>query len=82
MPKDNDEDEEDIYEDKSREGMLEDDDITAEDEGFMKGYEQEKSMAECARCHKILVRDFIEMEVGDETLRFCSEKCAEKYKPK
>lgn len=84
MAKDDDdeipEESEEIYEDEGREEMIENEEISAEEEGFMKGYEEDESPTECARCHKLLGRNFVESEIDNETLRFCSEKCAAAYK--
>ncbi len=40
MPMDEEELEETIYEEEGREDLVEDDEMTPEEEGFMKGYEE------------------------------------------
>ena len=74
--------EEDPYTKEGRHAAVEDDSLTDSDEGFMAGYEQGEDSTKCATCKKILEDDFIEEEFEEETLRFCSENCAEKYEKK
>lgn len=73
---------EDVYSEEGREELEEDDEIEPEEEGLMKGYEEDGKMAECAKCGKVLVRDFVEKEINGEIYRFCSDRCAEKFKKK
>ncbi|MBI2133180.1 hypothetical protein HYU11_00700 [Candidatus Woesearchaeota archaeon] len=73
--------EEDIYDEEERNKLEEEEDeITPEDEGFMKGYEEGKKMAECAKCGQVLLENFVEREIKGQTYRFCSNKCAESIK--
>ncbi|MBS3149760.1 hypothetical protein J4455_03670 [Candidatus Woesearchaeota archaeon] len=68
-------------EDGNEEESLEGDEIDGFEEGFMKGY-KDKNTATCAMCGKVL-RDAdgtIEIDIDDETYRFCSERCAERFK--
>ncbi len=70
----------DVYTEEGREELVEEDAISDQEEGFVKGYEAEEKIAFCNECGKVLVDEkFIEMEIEDETLRFCSEECAEEY---
>jgi len=70
----------DVYSEEGREELVEEDAITDQEEGFVKGYEQEEKIAFCNECGKVLVdENFIEMEVEDSVLRFCSRECAEEY---
>jgi len=71
---------EDVYSEESLEPMEESDEITEVDEGFMGGYERGDFLAECAKCKKMLTTDFIEKDIDEEIYRFCSEKCASKFK--
>ena len=74
---------EDIYNDEGREEMMEEDDeITDEDEGFMKGYEEGAKAAKCPVCGEVLESDFVEREIDDDTYRFCSEEHADLYMKK
>lgn len=75
-------DEGDIYSDEAREGMMEDDEIDAIEEGFTQGYEAEDRLTRCALCHVILTDDFIEEDIDGEIYRFCCEEHAEEYKKK
>ncbi len=71
---------EDVYEKEGREELEEDEEISPEEEGFMQGYEEGEKLAECAKCGKILVEDFVEKEMNGEIYRFCSDKCAESFR--
>ena len=75
------EDREDLFdEDTNEEESLESDEIDEFEEGFIKGY-KDKNTATCAMCGKVLLdaEETIELEMNDETLRFCSERCAERF---
>jgi len=74
--------EDEIYDDRPLEEAEESDEIDEVEEGFMKGYEEEGSMAECANCKKILTDEVVEQELDGELRRFCSEECAEKFEKK
>ena len=72
----------DFYdEDGTEEESLEGDEIDELEEGFMKGY-KDKNSATCAVCGRVLkdADETIEIDMDDETYRFCSERCAEKFK--
>ena len=71
--------EEDVYTPKGRNELLEDDEITPVEEGFMEGAESYGETGKCANCGKILTGDFIEREINGRVYRFCSEKCAEEF---
>ncbi|MFA5141527.1 MAG: hypothetical protein WC471_00980 [Candidatus Woesearchaeota archaeon] len=73
---------EDVYKHKGRAKMLEDDEISAEEEGFMEGEEKEGRGAKCKNCGKALLENVIEKEIDEEVERFCSEKCLKKYEKK
>lgn len=76
---------EEIYSDKGREKMLEDDEIEPWEEGFMEGAEGGGEKAKCANCGKVLEQDsmnIIEKEIDNELKWFCSEDCVEKYEKK
>ncbi len=72
-------DEEDIYNKKDREEMGEDAEISPEEEGFMKGYEDDSKVAMCPNCNKVLGTDVVEREINGETYRFCCDRCAEEF---
>ena len=82
MPKDE-EEEDSIYNEDYLEESEEDDEIDELEEGFMKGYDQEDNET-CAKCEKVLTdfEDTIELESNDKVFKFCSEKCADKFKKK
>ena len=72
--------EEDVYSEEGREELEEDDEISPDEEGFMKGYEEGVKMAKCAKCGRVLGQKFMEKEIKNEIYRFCSDKCAERFK--
>ena len=72
--------EEDLYEEEGREELTEDDEITPEEEGFMKGYDEGQKMSRCGKCGKAIVSDFVEKEINGEVYRFCSDSHAAAYK--
>ena len=76
------EDEDDIYEEKERDEMEEEDQISPTEEAFMEGYDEEDKVAECSKCKKPLLemKGTIEKEYKGQHYRFCSEKCAKTYK--
>ncbi len=74
-----DEDNEDIYSEEGREDLVEDDEISPEEEGFMEGAHDDGQGAKCRRCGKVLMDDFIERKINDGICRFCSDECAKKY---
>ena len=70
-----------IYSEGGREEMLENDEIDAFEEGFMKGAEMDGQNAKCRKCGRILVgsKNMVEREIDDKVLWFCCEKCADKF---
>lgn len=75
---------EDVYDDTGRDKLVEDDEITPEEDAFLEGYEDKGHLAECEECGKILEdvenkEDVVEREFDGELRRFCSEDCVEKY---
>ena len=77
------EEEQEVYSKAGREDLEEhEDEITENEEGFMQGYEEGAKAAKCVACGKVLIRDVVEIEHNEETYRFCSSKCADKYTKK
>ena len=74
--------EESPYTESGREVELDDDSLTDVDEGFMKGYEKDGTVAKCATCGKILGKDIVEREFDGTIYRFCSGTCADKFEKK
>ena len=71
---------ESVYSEEARGELLEDDEITSEEEGFMQGYEN-PDVAKCAFCHKPLIdpESVVERVINGQVHYFCSEECAEEY---
>ena len=72
-------DDKDIYSEEGREEQVDSDEISPREEGFMEGAHDDGQGAKCRKCGKILMDNFIERKVDDETYRFCSDECADKY---
>lgn len=77
----NQQDNEEVYDQDSRDQMVEDDEIDPMEEGFMEGYEGRGNLSKCEECSQPLDEDddIIERKFKDELIWFCSEDCAEKY---
>lgn len=74
---------EDVYSDGGRADLVEDDEITPEEEGFMQGAESDGQHAKCANCGRMLRKEnTIEKEFDGDLKWFCSEHCLEKYEEK
>jgi len=75
-------DETDIYSDDSRAELVEDGEMSPEEEGFMEGFNEESKKITCAECKQIIIdsNDAIQAEIDNEELLFCSEECYSKYK--
>lgn len=71
--------EEDIYSEEGRESLVEDDEITPAEEGFMEGAHDDGQGAKCRKCGKPLLDDFVETEINGEICRFCSDNCLKKF---
>ena len=74
-----DEEKDDVYSEKGREDLVENDEISPEEEGFMEGAQGDGQGAKCRKCGKVLMDDFVEKKVGDEIYRFCCDECALKH---
>ncbi len=69
----------DYYDQEEDEEMLEDDEMTAAEAGFMEGYENSE-LIKCRNCKKLCdLENAIEKEIDGETYLFCSEECAEEF---
>ncbi|MBU0628921.1 MAG: hypothetical protein KKC75_07050 [Nanoarchaeota archaeon] len=75
-------DDKDIYSEEGREELVDNDEISPGEEGFMEGAEGDGQGAKCRKCGKILGDDLVEKRVGKELCRFCSDECAEEYDKK
>ena len=71
----------DVYESEGRENLVEDDEMSAEEEGFLQGAEGLGQDAKCRKCGKVLMeaKDVIEKEINGEMMRFCSDECEQQY---
>ena len=72
----------DIYSEKGREDLVEDDAIEPWEEGFMRGAEGLGQDAKCGNCGEIFMstRPIVETEIDGEVMKFCSEECVQEYK--
>ena len=77
--------ESDIYSEEGSEDLVENDEISPEEAGFMEGAEGRGKMNCCAYCGKNLGEDeegVVEREFDGEIKWFCSEEHAQKYAEK
>ncbi|MBN1386561.1 hypothetical protein JW968_06345 [Candidatus Woesearchaeota archaeon] len=71
----------DIYDEEEREELVDDDEISPEEEGFMKGAEMDGESAKCRNCGaKLDEKNTVETEIDGKIMWFCSEQCLEDYK--
>lgn len=61
------------------EELVEDDEISGAEEGFMEGYNKEKGALECDNCGNILTGKPILKEFEEVMHKFCSKKCSKEY---
>lgn len=57
----------------------EDGEISSEEEGFLKGFEDEDEAIECAECGGAVHENPVNKLIDGETMTFCSNICAEDY---
>lgn len=76
---------EDVYSEEGREHLVEDDEISPTEAGFMKGEEDGGKDAVCTSCGQILQEDheeIVEKEFDGEIRLFCNSECVEDYEKK
>lgn len=73
------EENDDVYSEEGREDLIDGDEISAAEEGFMEGAHDGGQGAKCRKCGKVLTDDFVERRKGEDMLRFCSEDCSDRY---
>ena len=71
-----------VYSEKSREELLEDDEIKDWEEGFMEGADMDGQLGKCANCGDILNEQCDEKEFDGKVIRFCCATCLENYEAK
>ncbi len=69
----------DGIEEREDEGTVEDDMISSEEEGFLRGYEEEEEVLTCEECGVAIHGTPCVKVIAGETHRFCSEECAEEF---
>ena len=70
---------ENMDKDPSGEQLLDEGEISAEEEGFMKGYSDDEEVPTCEECGAALRETKVIKEIGGENHRFCCETCAKEY---
>jgi len=65
--------------DPTGEELLEDGEISPEEEAFMKGYSEEEEVPVCEECRMAIRKNPVFKTIGGEKHQFCSEECAEEY---
>jgi hypothetical protein len=75
--------EEDVYTEEGRENLVEDDEISTAEEGFMEGADDLGQQGKCANCGAMLdMENTVEKEVDGDIHWFCSDRCLEQYEKK
>ena len=76
--------EETVYDEQGRENLVEDDEISPTEAGFMEGAEDDGEQGKCANCGAALMdaEHTVETKIDGKTYWFCSDHCLEKYKEK
>ena len=78
---DNGDQDEDIYDEEGSDKLLDDDEISPTEEGFMAGEKNPVNFGVCSHCGKPLTNDkekVVEREIKGERHWFCSPECAER----
>ncbi len=71
----------DEHAEPKEEELLEDGEVTSSEEAFMKGYNDEADVPECAECGTAIERDEASpIEIEGEQYLFCSNVCQEEFK--
>jgi len=72
---------EDIYDDKGVEDAIDGDEISAEEAGFMEGFNSDAGESKCEECSNVIVdrENFYEIEVDGEKHVFDSIECRDKW---
>ena len=74
---------EDFYSENRREELVDNDEISAAEAGFMEGAEKRGDFGECPNCGTVLGEDkhtIVELKIDGERIQFCSSDCAKEYK--
>ena len=74
----------DVYSDEGREALVEGDEISAGEAGFMEGAEGDGQQGKCQSCGKALLsaEETFEKEIDGDGKFFCSDECVEEYEKK
>ena len=57
----------------------EDGEISSEEEGFIKGFEDEEEAEECAECGSAMHEEIVTKIIDGEAVKFCGNACATDY---
>ncbi|MBT3416525.1 hypothetical protein HON86_01685 [Candidatus Woesearchaeota archaeon] len=71
-----------VYGTEAREELTANDEIDADEEGFMQGYESDANAAYCDNCKKVLEKAHLEKEIDSDIYTFCSDECVEEFERK
>ena len=75
--------EEDVYTEEGRENLVEDDEISVAEAGFMEGADDLGQQGKCANCGAAITEEnTVEKEIDEDVKWFCSDKCVEEYQEK
>jgi hypothetical protein len=60
--------------------VVENDEVSSEEEAFMQGYHDDENVDECAECGSAIQDDKkVSKEMDGEKYEFCSKTCAEEF---
>ena len=68
-----------IYEEEQEEKTYGQESHDDDDDDYLKGFEDEEEVEECAECGSALRDNCITKEVAGEVLKFCCEACVKDY---
>ena len=76
--------EETVYDETGREKLIEDDEISPDEAGFMEGAEDDGEQGKCANCGAALLdaAHTVETKIDGKQYFFCADHCLQKYKEK
>lgn len=70
---------EDVYSEEARDELVQEDEINAEEEAFMRGYENDKKDNVCEECGSAIHEKPVIKVIEDKKHTFCSKECAQDY---
>jgi YHS domain-containing protein len=68
-------------EEKEEVDLVEDDEMSPEEQGFINGFENEEDSTNCAYCKSIIINQekALSQEIENKTYLFCSQECQDNF---